>query len=360
MVNIKLLNMTSPSSHSDRTIIYCPEEYIKNKPKIDGAVVYDGDGDGTSAAAIWLMENPGHYVAITNAHSDEKSLVKRLFGMPMSNKSGLRIGVFDICAEENIGSLEELVKSGARIDYIDHHTKISLPNEIRNYSKPDTREVCTSYLTYLAITKDRLNQSELEKAKHLAILGLANDGKVSAINSSFSETPSDILTELKYFGRVLNYANKGQKKLDFIDLLRTFSSSKEVLSCFHTEKIRRVSDMMDNALKELADKIEEIRIGNSIIYLFPHEGNLRELSESSYNLLLNEKFESAPKSNHIGIISLADINRISVRSSNALRIAQILSQLYQQTEVMGRNTGAGFDTPQLIDPSKVKERLENE
>ena len=103
------------------TQIISQKEYQERnlEREIDGAVVYDGDGDGASAVAIWLMQNPGKYVTFTNQQKGERELVKGVFKtIPAEYLERKKCGVFDISAEQNLKGLENLAQTASEVDFI--------------------------------------------------------------------------------------------------------------------------------------------------------------------------------------------------------------------------------------------------
>jgi len=106
----------------------------RERSEVDGAVIYDGDGDGTSAAAMWIMTNPGEYLAFTNTQKGDRDLVRNLFSAE-GWEDFKRVGIFDVSAEQNLDGLERLSSSGISTEFYDHHTDIDLPTGVRDFSK---------------------------------------------------------------------------------------------------------------------------------------------------------------------------------------------------------------------------------
>lgn len=335
--------------------IYSIKEYTEIKPKIEGIIVYDGDGDGTSAAAIWLMANKGDYIAITNEQKDKKDIVNEIFKIPSLKLKKMKIGVFDLPAEENFGGLEKLLELDAEVDFLDHHTKISLPTKINNYSRPDSLEITTSSIAYSLLNKDGLNEDEINKAIHLTILGLANDGKQAGFLQLFPDLPEQIYSKLLHFGKVLNYgANKGNV-LDFVDILKGFSDNKQILDfCLSNRKINEIADDMEITIKNLNSRIIREKRDKFRVYSFPSKDDFdRLLSRSLYSSILNEGFMKYPNIAHIGVLQISDGQyRLSIRAKNALELAMKVSEEYG-AKAKGRVTGAGFDTKIGIETVKI-------
>lgn len=340
--------------------IYSQREYAEKKPEIAGAVIYDGDGDGTSAASIWLMQKNGNYLAITNKQKYERALVKEIFNSPLIKYNNLDVGVFDISAEQNMDGLKRLVDSGAKIDLVDHHTRISLQTGINNYTAPDSREVSSAYLSFQMLKNKNLSKEEIEKAIHLAVVGLANDGKISFAKRNFSDISEENIGKLCYLGKSLNYASNKGNTLDFVDVLRDFSDSKDLLNCFSKEKFKNLANEMNSAIENLTSRISKSRVNGFFLYAFPDETEQDKiLSQSTYQNFLDEESVKNPLSAHIGILQPTNGKyRVSIRGQNALELAKSLSKNYN-SEFVGRETAAGFDTTKEVKLLNLESMLES-
>jgi len=343
------------------TQIISQEEYKGRnlEREIDGAVVYDGDGDGTSAVAIWLMQNPGRYVAFTNQQKGERELVKGVFKtIPAEYLQRKKCGVFDISAEQNLQGLENLVQTASEVDFIDHHTQINVPNGIRNYAKPDSREISTAYLAYEAV-KDRLDEKQKGKAIYLAILGLANDGKESAAKKLFAnQVEEEKMNKLVYFGKVLNYAANLGNTLNFSEVLKGLVENDNILNYLENSQVAEVAKEMEASLAGLKTKITKQTAKGVEVYSFPY-GTEKErvLATAAYSNYLNEKAAQSSSGTYIGLIKIPEgKTRVAIRGPNALTLAGKLAQEYGAKHA-GRETAAGFDTERQVKEGELIEKL---
>jgi len=337
-----------------KTQIISQKEYTNQN--IDGTLVFDGDGDGAGAAAIWLMQNPGKYVSFTNQQKSQRDLVKNVFEtIPEEYIQNKRAGVFDIAAQQNREALEQLVNLGVNIDFIDHHSNISI-NGISDFSQPDSRQISTAILAYEHYKK-KLTDEENEKAKDLAILGLANDGKSRAAKKIFENVNQEKMAKLCYYGTVLNYAANLGHTLDFTEILKGLSS-ENVLDYLENSKVAEVANEMETSTALLLSKTRRTSKKGLEVYTFPNQSSKDKiLANGVYSPFLNSEMEKDPENLHVGIIHMEDGKyKVAIRGPNALSLAEKISKHYNG-DYGGRETAAGFSTTQTVETSELIAKL---
>jgi len=342
------LKTTSPQ-------VYSKEEYLEKRVELNGIALYDGDGDGTGAAAIWLAQKTGNYLAITNTRKNKRDLVNDVFDLNLSPITPLKVGIFDIDAEQNLEGIEKLLNMNSEIDFFDHHTRIQLPGEINNYSKPDSRETSTASLVYLFF-KERYptaEETDKRKAAHLAILGLANDGKSSGIEKFSQEIAKEEIERLTYLGKVLNYSANLGNTLDFREILSQFLKTPNIITYLNSDpKITSAASNMENSVQELIQKVEKTEVKNNVLYTFPSQ-TPREIitSNAFYQNFMNQSAAEDPTKYHLGIFKMADGKYgLAIRGENALDLAEKIAKHYD-IKPLGRKTAAGFGTSKEINTS---------
>lgn len=346
--------------------ILTPEESARINHSINGALVFDGDGDGASAAALYARSfhstqayTPA-YVAITNKQKGDRSLVKRVFDFtsskpPIDSRSPRSVAVFDISAEQNLPDLERLVNSGASVDFFDHHTQIALPEGIKNYAKPDSRDTSTVSIVYETILGN-LSAEEKSEAARLAIIGLANDGKDSAASRLAQGILSeDEIKKIIDYGHALNYAANKENRVDFAQVAKALSQSPSAY--LQSREIADLYTERKEALAILQSKLQKHARGDIAVYGFPYATEEEaELSRAAYPEVLN----GVARDNLLvaGVINLGNGKyRVSVRGRDALKQASKAAEHYG-AKAMGRETAAGFDSERTITPSELLQKLE--
>ena len=334
------------------------EKDEKARGNVDGALVFDGDGDGASAAAMYMRYNPGVYVGFTNTQKGQRDLAKYVSDTfsPTELASMKRVAVFDISAEQNMPALEEIASSVETLDFVDHHTKMPLPGRINNHSKPDSPEVCSSSILYDYL-KDKLSQPELTEATRLAILGLSNDGKDHyAKKLGQGILPKEEIDHILNCGHALNYiANKGNE-IDFIGVARELAySPQKYLSSF---ELKYLMELRKQAISQLKSGAHTLTSGNLEVLVFPHTTEEEiELSRSAYPEILNERSSNNPDRILVGIIYLPDgKSRVAMRGRNILPLAEKVAPHYD-SKALGRETAAGFDTSREVESSDLLTKL---
>lgn len=332
------------------------------KYKMTNAVIFDGDGDGTSAAAIWLLDKPEKYLAVTNKHKSDRKLVKEIFNLP-KYQSLNRIGIFDIDAEQNIEALKK-IPNYLQVDFIDHHTKDSsiIPTNINNLTQKDTRENCTSTISYdVASKRGILNSSNLVKATQLAIIGLGNDSKGRASQNFGRDL---ILPEnrnkLIQYAKAINFG-AATGTMDSKKIFNGFVESDIPLNYLvSAEEPNKLIEDRSNAIISLGrnSKIQEKE--EIVFYQLPFKTNWdKELSTIGYNEFMNTQMEKEPNKIHLGLIESPDGKyTFSARSQegHAYNLIENIAKIYNKT-AFGRNTAAGFSTGQKIERKNLLEKI---
>jgi len=327
------------------------------------AVIFDGDGDGTSAAAIWLMDKPGKYIPITNQQKNDRKLVQKIFNEKNYQKLS-NIGIFDIDAEQNIDALNALPKN-LNVDFIDHHTKNPsiIPSHINNLTQLDNRNNCTATISYkIAKQKGILDEYwKLEKATQLATLGLANDGKNSASKNFGKEIllENDIRHLIEY-GKALNFGS-ATGKMDSAKILKGLVKSESPLNyLIHSEQPNQLIEERKNAINSLENNSEIEERDGIILYKLPSETEWdKELSVIGYNEFMNSRMSEEPSKIHIGLIETPEGKyTFSTRNGKgkAYDLANKIAQLYGKT-ALGRETAAGFATEQKVNKENLLEKI---
>lgn len=349
-----------------RQQIITPQE--ADLEKIAGAIVYDGDGDGTSSAAIWLMDKPsGEYIAITNQQKNQRNLVQNLVNLnPRPNLRGLRVGIFDLAAEDNEEALENLVRSGSDLEFLDHHTKdrTKLPKiGFKDLTEQDTRDNCTSTIAYenwrKTYSREGNDQEEI-KAAQLAIVGLANDAKSSAAERFREDiVPKEDREQLIKYAKAINFGS-GKGSIDSVRLLRGFVSSNTPLQYLSKDpEVNRLVEERGYIIKNITTRSKILECNGAKLYVMPSENpEDRAMSTMAYNEFLNEEMRKDPNKVYAAALQTPEMNwRFSCRriegTPNALDIASRLASIYQTT-AKGRNTAAGFDTKHDVIPTILK------
>lgn len=326
-------------------------------------VIFDGDGDGTSAAAIWLMDKPGKYIPITNQQKNDRKLVQKIF--KESNYQNFQnIGIFDIDAEQNIDALNAIPKN-LNVDFIDHHTKDPsiIPSYINNLTQLDNRNNCTATISYeIAKQKGILDNFEkLTKATELATIGLSNDGKNTAANK-FGEGILFLNTRehLIEYGKALNFG-AATGKMDSAKILKGFVKSNSPLRyLIHAEKPNQLIEERKNAINSLENNSEVEEKEGIILYKLPSKTEWdKELSVIGYNEFMNSRTKTSPEKIHIGLIETPEGKyTFSARNEEgqAYELINKVAQIYGKT-ALGRETAAGFSTDKPVNKKNLLEKI---
>ncbi|MEK6888911.1 MAG: hypothetical protein AABW80_02270 [Nanoarchaeota archaeon] len=344
---------------------------IGEREKAGNAVIFDGDGDGTSATAIWLMHNHGDYLAITNAQKNDRALVQHVLTAFTPEKlARARIGIFDLDAENNQQALEALAKTGANVDFVDHHTRDAriIPAELHTYVETDTNANSTATIAYnLADSLGALNHQESRiRAAQLAVIGLANDGKKQA---SLQFRPDLIGPETRRklcaYGKGINFG-AGEGTLDSVALLRGFSETDRPLE--YLESNSPINELVEKRQTEINFIDHSSRVRGSaglLFYLFPcstPEEQKRSLAIA--NEYLNTQMEENLEwYTHVALFKTPKgVWRVGGRNG-AKRppirtVLEKLAQNYGSPEVVGRGTASRFEISQDVDQESFWARLQ--
>lgn len=334
--------------------------------QIKNVVVFDGDGDGTSAAAIWLLDKPDRYFAITNKFKSNRSLVKEFLEIPkyQNFQSIEKLGIFDIDAEQNLEALKKIPWK-IETDFIDHHTKDPsvVPFGIHNFAEPDSRENCTATISYnIAQRRNTLNDSNLIKATQLAIIGLANDGKTSASQNFGGDLVSkeDRESLIKY-AKAINFGS-ATGKLNSKNLLEGFVKYSLPLNyLISAEKPNQLIEERRKTIYTLEENSKITEKEGIVFYELPSKTNEeKEISKIAYNEFLNSQMTKAPEKIHLGLIETPEGSYIfSARDEKgqAYELIEKISEKYGK-KAFGRNTSSGFSTENVERKNLLEKILE--
>jgi len=324
--------------------------------KSDGTVIFDGDGDGTSAAAIWLINRPGNYIAITNQQKSDRKLVKRIFDQgTIHNLSSQQIGVFDIAAEDNVAALEKLSKTGADVHYIDHHTRDQslIPRLMNNHCVEDNRMVSSASISYeVAVNEDRLRTAEdYHKAKELTTIGLANDKKSTASKRFGLHTLSEehIAKLIKYAGAI-NFGSQSGK-LDSTELFKGFVRNQEILPYLvSSQEVNHLVKDRLRSIKSVFDSARKYKEGSLELYVLPNSTQEeRVLSTGAYPEILGDLTIANPSIAYVCALRTPKGDwKMAGRDPNALGLMNTIARHYGKV-AKGRQTAAGFVTSLEVD-----------
>lgn len=324
----------------------------------DGILIFDGDGDGAAAAAMYARNFPGTYDGVTNTQKGERDLVRHIWGYMNEQEFPSRVGIFDLAAEQNMSDLESLAKCSFHksIDFVDHHTHVKLPEGINDLSEPDSRENCTASILYNHLLP---NISDKEEATCLAVLGLANDGKDSAarkLGANF--LPISEVEKIIKYGHALNYAANKGGIIDFIGVADGLTQGPRHY-LHNSSEIGGLVELRESVIRDLASRIQKSNQGNVSVYEFPQGTEEdRELSRAVYSEVLNEYASHNSSSILAGIICLPDNNyRVAMRGPKVFPIANRLAMAYGKDHASGRDTAAGFDTPTRVNSSQLLTKI---
>ena len=331
----------------------------------DGAVVFDGDGDGTSGAALWLMQNPGTYVAVTNKTKSNRDLVRILTeGTTREELSNKRIGIFDISAEDNASSLEDLALSEAKVDFVDHHTKDAsrVPKSLDRYMEKDGRDNSTSTIAYKIAEQGGVlsSQQSRRKATELAVIGLANDGKESAALTFGGDILSgDERTKLIGYAKAINYGSSAGE-IDSLEILRGFVTEDPLKYLQESAQVNGLVTKRAEAIRDMIARAEKRETGKFVMYVLPGSNpEDQRISQAAYSEFLNSEVARDESRSYTATLQLPDGRwRVATRSKtnpNALVLMNRIGTHYSK-EAKGRETAAGFDADK-VEPDKLYEQL---
>ena len=329
--------------------------------------IFDGDGDGISAAAIWLMDKPEEYLAITNKQKNQRDIVKNIFSIsPEKFFQRNKVGIFDLDAKQNLEALKNIPRY-FNVDFIDHHTKDSsiLPTHINNLTKPDTKKNCTATISYdIAKKKGTLNSYPLLiKATQLGIIGLANDGKKEASETFGRELLGIIPPDRKLliqYAKAINFGS-ATGKMDSTEILKGIVES--VIPLNYLAKAEKTNELIEER-KRAMDSLNNNTIIQEkegiILYQLPSKTQWdKETSTIGYGEFMNTRMEEEPSKIHIGLIETPKGNYIfSARNKEGLAQETIdtLAKAYGK-EALGRKTAAGFSTNSQVDRTNLLEKI---
>lgn len=341
-----------------KTQVISLEDALQEDSSLDGAVIFDGDGDGTSAAAIWLATQPeGKYVAITNPKKSERDIVREVLQLP---KLPPRVGIFDLDTESNLLALEELSQRNTEVTFMDHHTRDSslLPREIVSYVQADGRKNCTATIAYeFADTRGYLDEPlKKSKAIQLAIVGLANDGKGTAARKFGGNfiSPEERETLINHAQAINFGAARGS--LDGARLLNFFLECESPLQALiQSQEITQLITLRDETIESVNRGTKVCEEGHLRFYLFPTEGDAIDNCLDAYNEIMNGHMQEEPDQVHIGVLRTREGYRFVGRwgNGNVRGIMDKLARVYGFGTAKGRETAAGFDTSSEIDNSQT-------
>lgn len=351
------------------------EEAIGNNQRVGtpiNTVIYDGDGDGIPAAAIWLMDKSGEWAAVTNKQKNERALVEPTISNIINEcyewGKGIYVekaGVFDLDAENNSKGLELLSSTSSNVDFVDHHTRdlSKIPNGVNNFAKSDTRDNSTATISYdlaeyLGVLENPVNRY---KATQLAIIGLANDGKGSASQKFGGDLISfQDREDLIKYAKAINFGAGGGIS-NGIELLNGFVNNLVPVDYLRNSKeVNYLFKKREETIRDIGNRTLKQEINGLVTYVFPHDNMKdKETSLMAYNEFMNSQMENCPSKVHSGILKTPENKwRISIRDINegAYKIANSLASQYS-LKVSGRDTAAGFDLAEEIDSQELLNKI---
>ncbi|MCP4414690.1 MAG: DHH family phosphoesterase [Gammaproteobacteria bacterium] len=249
--------------------------------------VFNGDADGICALIQLRLNEPKESQLVTAVKRDT-ALLKKL-----SITTGDSITVLDISLDKNQTEVNDALKAGATVFYVDHHLAKSIPEAPGLKTIIDTNaDICTSIL---------INQYLNDKYIEWAIVGTFGDNlKNSARNlcnkTSLRETEIKILEQL---GIYINYNGYGSS----LDDLHFTPSDLYLRLCpyenpllFHKEA-RQDFDKLASGYETDMASAKAIPVEYSsekvAVFILPNEAWARRASGVYGNYLANQSPERA-------------------------------------------------------------------
>ncbi len=249
--------------------------------------VFNGDADGICALIQLRLNEPKESQLVTGVKRDTVLLKK------LSITAGDSITVLDISLDKNLTELEDALKAGATVFYVDHHLAKSIPEAPGLKTIIDTNaDVCTSIL---------INQYLNDKYIEWAIVGAFGDNlKNSARNlcnkTSLREPEIKVLEQL---GIYVNYNGYGSSLDDLhftpSDLYQRLCPYENPLQ-FHADARQDFDRLASGYETDMASAKaipEEYSNEKVAAFILPNEAWARRVSGVYGNYLANQSPDRA-------------------------------------------------------------------
>jgi hypothetical protein len=167
-------------------------------PGLPGYDVFNGDADGICALHQLRMAQPREHLLITGVKRD----IELLRHLPCDR--ALDVTVLDVCFDRNVDEVRQLLDSGARVQYFDHHAAQSLFRHPHLDAHIDlAADVCTSLL---------VDRHLGGRYKDWAIVGAFGDNllKVARPLAQQRGHSEPQIAQLQHLGMLLNYNAYGE------------------------------------------------------------------------------------------------------------------------------------------------------
>lgn len=264
--------------------------------------VFNGDADGICAVHQWRLAYPADTELVTGAKRDI-SLLQNL-----SASDGDSVNVFDISFDQNIHSIRQLLDSGVKMTYFDHHsanTRFEHPGLTMYWD--DDPKVCSSVLVNNALGR---------QYSEWAIVGafgdnLSNTARKLATSLGLSEYQVGQLCEL---GKLLNYNAYGESLADLhfhpALLYAEMSQYKDPFQMITEASAFRTLQRGYHSDQLYLNSLNPTETGkDAILYVLPDQSWARRISGEFANQLATDNPSKScavivPKTNSAFVVSI--------------------------------------------------------
>ncbi len=266
--------------------------------------VFNGDADGICALQQMRLQDPRDAVLVSGLKR-EIDLLRRV-----EAGAGDRVTVLDISLDKNRDALQQLLDSGARIFYADHHFSGDIPrSDLLDCHIDPAADTCTSL-----IVNRHLGGAEARWAV-VGAYGDNFDAAAGELGRSLGIGES-MLGELQQLGICLNYNGYGFELDDLlfhpIDLYRRLRPYADPLEFIASDAAyRELRVQYEDDTERAAVAAAEYESGAGAVFLLPNESWARRI----VGVMGNDLAKQYPDRAHALLVDMGDgHHRVSVRA----------------------------------------------
>ncbi|MCF7820848.1 MAG: acetyltransferase [Mariprofundaceae bacterium] len=286
--------------------------------------VFNGDADGICALHQLRLANPCESELVTGVKRDIQ-----LLSQVTPNESN-KVTVLDISLDKNRSDLERILKTGAQVDYFDHHFAGAIPvSPLLTAHINTSAEICTSLIV----------NSHLNSAHILwAITGAFGDNLHQAATEAASGLglSAEELAALRHLGECINYNGYGMTLDDLHfrpdDLYRHIRPHANPFSFMHESlHFRKLADGYAEDMAQARDLEPLTHNSHVAVYILPDQSWAKRVA----GVFGNELARDYPDRAHALLTTTGEeFYRVSVR-------APLTNKEHADTLCMQFATGGG-------------------
>jgi hypothetical protein len=294
--------------------------------------IFNGDADGICALQQLRLEEPRASVLVTGAKR-EIALVQRV-----TPRAGDELTVLDLSFKTNCAAVMQVLASGARCRYFDHHNPGEIPQHANLKTFIDTApDVCTSLLV------DRYLSG---RQRIWAVVAAFGDNLIKSAHrtAELIQLEAMEVQQLRELGECINYNAYGDSVDDLhyhpADLFETLSHYRDPREFIDAEPIFEVlRNAYEDDLMRARSVRPETESASSALYILPDAAWSRRIN----GLFGNELAQRDQQRAHAVLVRKPEGYMVSVRAPAARPVgADTLCLKYDSGG--GRKAAAGINT----------------